>query len=404
MPIVKGIRNFILQKAKETEFDVETGNFADLEIRQRDQSDFYFFYDTRESRLISNFVLREGPQVDTMCDVVLIKKDDGLTPRLSFWKKDKTKGKVEDLTEEELVQEGRTILIKARVDTKDCHESYWKLNNFLRSCREIQLPTHAFRVAPAELVDALDGHDKTAVLTAVKTYLGGQVTEQDVQMLVDRRTTLEDFRRLLDDSDYFAARKAELGADGDEDVWQAFFEANPWIFGYGLTLVACQKYDEKKLERMTSGSNVFTGGGKRSDAVMRTMGFVQTLLFGEIKKHTTPLLKPAPYREPDVYQVDNELSGAVSQVQKTAHKAVRDLDDLHRAKSPAGAYQFDISTIRPRQVVVIGSLKQLIDNGEINEEKMSSFELYRRGQQEVEILTFDELFERARFIVESQEA
>ena len=105
-----------------------------------------------------------------------------------------------------------------------------------------------------------------------------------------------------------------------------------------------------------------------------------------------------------MYQVGKHLSGAVSQVQKTAHKAVRDLHDLHRAKSPEGVYQFDISTIRPRQVVVIGSLKQLMDDGEINEERMSSFELYRRDQQEVEILTFDELFERARFIVESQEA
>lgn len=404
MPIVEGIKNFLLLKAKEAEFNVETGNFADLEIRQGDQPDFFFFYDTRQRRLIKSFVLREGPQVDTLCDVVLISKEESLTPRLTFWKKDKTKGKVEDLTEEALVEEGRIILIKARVDTKDCHETYWKLNDFLRSCQEVQLPTHAFRVAPAELVEALGGHDKAAVLTAVKTYLGGQVTEQDVQLLVDRRVTLEDFRRLLDDPGYFAARKAELAVNGDEEVWQAFFEANPWIFGYGLTLVACRKYDEKKLEQMTTGSNVFTGGGKRSDAVMRTMGFVQTLLFAEIKKHTTPLLKPTPYREPDVYQVDNELSGAVSQVQKTAHKAVRDLDDLHRAKSPEGAYQFDISTIRPRQVVVIGSLKQLMDNGEINEERMSSFELYRRGQQEAEILTYDELFERARFIVESHEA
>lgn len=404
MPFTKGLRRFILQKAKETQFDVATGNFADLEIRQGDQPDFFYFYDSREGRLITSFLLREGPQVDTMCDVVLIRKEDGLTPRLSFSKMDKTKGKVEDLTEEELVTEGRTILIKARVDTKDCHENYWKLNDFLRSCTEIQLPTHAFRVAPAELVDVLDGHDKTAVLTAVKTYLGGQVTEQDVQMLLDRRATLEDFRRLLDNSDHFAARRAELGVGRDEDVWQSFFEANPWIFGYGLTLVACQSYDGDRLEQITTGSNVFTGGGKRSDAVMRTMGFVQTLLFGEIKKHNTPLLKPSPYRQPDVYQVDNELSGAISQVQKTTHKAVRDLNDLHRAKSPAGAYEFEISTIRPRQVVVIGSLKQLMDNGEINEEKMSSFELYRRGQQEVEILTFDELFERARFIVESHEA
>jgi hypothetical protein len=402
--VFRGIKQLLLQKAKDTEFDVEKGDFADLEIRKGDQADFFYFYDTRENRLIKSFVLQEKPLVDTLCDVVLIKKDEGLTPRLNFWKKDKTKGKVEALTEEELVKEGRTALIKARVDVKDCHENYWKLHDFLRSCKEVQLPTQEFRVAPAELVQALEGHEKEAILKAVKSVIGGDVTEQDVQMLVDRRVTLDQFRRLLDDPDYFAAHKAELGVDGDEDVWQAFFEATPWIFGYGLKLVACQKYDDKKLERITTGSNVFTGGGKRSDAVMRTMGFVQSLLFGEIKKHTTPLLKKQQYREPDVYQVDNELSGAVSQVQKTTHKAVRDLGDLHRAKSPAGEYQFDISTIRPRQVVVIGSLTELLDNnGEINEEKMSSFELYRRGQQEVEIITFDELYERARFIVESQE-
>lgn len=35
---------------------------------------------------------------------------------------------------------------------------------------------------------------------------------------------------------------------------------------------------------------------------------------------------------------------------------------------------------------------------------MSSFELYRRSQQEVQIITFDELYERTRFIVDRQEA
>ena len=34
MPIIEGIKKFIVQKAKETEFDLETGNFSDLEIRQ----------------------------------------------------------------------------------------------------------------------------------------------------------------------------------------------------------------------------------------------------------------------------------------------------------------------------------------------------------------------------------
>lgn len=405
MPIVQNLKDLLLQRQRDTEFNVSTGNFADLAIRPGNNA-FHYFYDSRSRRLIKSFILRDGPQVDTMCDVALIKKDDVFTPRLSFWKKDKTKGSPDTATEAELVAEGRTVLIKSRVNVTNCHENFWRLIDFVRTYKGVELPEHGFRVASRDAVDlakAFEGHDKTAVLGAVKTYLEGQVTEQDVQMLLDRRKTLERFGKLLTDAKWFDAEKTQRST-GDEGVWQAFFEENTWIFGYGLTLVACEKYNDKRLEQMTTGSNVFTGGGKRSDAVMRTKGFIQTLIFAEIKKHSTDLLMAKQYREPDVYQVSSDLSGAVSQVQKTAHKAVKGLQDLHRTHNPDGAFQFEVSTIRPRQVVVIGDLHQLADGGETNLEKMTSFELYRRDHQAVEILTFDELYERTKYIVESQES
>ena len=36
----------------------------------------------------------------------------------------------------------------------------------------------------------------------------------------------------------------------------------------------------------------------------------------------------------------------------------------------------------------------------VNGEQMESFELYRKSHNEVEVITFDELYERARFIIE----
>ncbi len=51
---------------------------------------------------------------------------------------------------------------------------------------------------------------------------------------------------------------------------------------------------------------------------------------------------------------------------------------------------------------MVGHLSQLVDRDVPNVEKMTSFELFRRDQHDVEILTFDELYARARFIVESQ--
>src|SRR2546421_142319 len=80
-----------LQRARETQFDVELDDFTSLEIREAEG--FHYFYDRDRRRLIKNFVLRVGPQVDTMCNVILIKKEEeGYTPRLRFWKKDKTAG------------------------------------------------------------------------------------------------------------------------------------------------------------------------------------------------------------------------------------------------------------------------------------------------------------------------
>jgi hypothetical protein len=55
-------------------------------------------------------------------------------------------------------------------------------------------------------------------------------------------------------------------------------------------------------------------------------------------------------------------------------------------------------------VVIVGHLGELAQDEAINIEKMTSFELFRRSQSGTEILTFDEVLARARFIVESGEA
>jgi hypothetical protein len=56
--------------------------------------------------------------------------------------------------------------------------------------------------------------------------------------------------------------------------------------------------------------------------------------------------------------------------------------------------------MRPRSVVVAGSLSQFQTGHGVNEPRFTSFELFRRQLIAPEIVTFDELYERARFIVE----
>lgn len=64
---------------------------------------------------------------------------------------------------------------------------------------------------------------------------------------------------------------------------------------------------------------------------------------------------------------------------------------------PTGEVLFNIE---PRSCLVVGSLDQFQTDHGPNIPKFRSFELYRRHTGRPEIITFDELLERARFIVE----
>ena len=96
------------------------------------------------------------------------------------------------------------------------------------------------------------------------------------------------------------------------------------------------------------------------------------------------------------------MTGAIAQIQKTVYLAEgqigRRLSPRDRDGNPTGESAF---LIRPRSVVVIGNLSEFTTDQGVNEPKYASFELFRRQLVSPEIITFDELLERARFIVES---
>ncbi len=214
-----------------------------------------------------------------------------------------------------------------------------------------------------------------------------------------RRKQLERFQALLDDQEYFEAERARLSTT-PEGVWQKFFEANTWIFGYGLSYHFLTNLDDKKLEQIIHGSDV-SAAGKRTDALMKTRGLISSLCFVEIKRHDTALLSSQTnnYR-PDAWSPSSELCGGVVQVQATVQAAIekigRKLTPTDSIGNPTGEMLFNVE---PRSFLIIGSLAQFQAEHGINEPKFRSFEMYRRNTRRPEILTFDELLERALFIV-----
>jgi hypothetical protein len=213
-----------------------------------------------------------------------------------------------------------------------------------------------------------------------------------------RRKQLERFESLLHDNEFFESQMEETGLSA-EKIWQSFFEANTWIFGYGLSYQFLTNLDGKKLEQITTGHDLLTGG-KRADALMKTQALISSLSFVEIKTHQTALLAGRQYRS-DTWAPSVELSGGIAQVQATVQGALehigRSFSIRDKEGSPTGELLFNIA---PKSFLVIGSLAEFQTEHGPNELKFRAFEVYRRNILHPEIITFDELLYRARFIVE----
>lgn len=229
------------------------------------------------------------------------------------------------------------------------------------------------------------------------------ITAKDIAILGNRRKQIIEFQKLLTDDSYFEEEKKNLGQNTKaEAVWQAFFEKNTWIFGYGLDYYLNTPLENEKLERAVKGHD-FIGAGKRVDALLKTQGLISALSFGEIKTHKTNLLKQVaiPYRK-ECWQISDELSGGIAQVQRSVQVSLANIRTKTEIKDDHGALTGEqLFLYKPKSFIVVGSLKEFTTSNGINEEKYSSFELFRRNLITPEIITFDELYERARFIVES---
>ena len=228
-------------------------------------------------------------------------------------------------------------------------------------------------------------------------------TSQEVALLGERKKQLEMFHRFLTDRDYFEAHRVALGSNKrPEDVWQDFFERNTWIFGFGLSYQFNSPLEGQKLEQVVKGYD-FNSSGKRVDGLLKTRGFLSSLAFGEIKTHQNPLIQNTskPYRGSS-WRVSDELAGGVAQIQRTVQVSIKNISSKTQIQSKDGALTGEeVFLYTPRSFLIIGSLSDFGGKHGINEEKYSSFEMFRRNLNNPEIITFDELYERARHIVEA---
>ncbi|AKH89813.1 DUF4263 domain-containing protein [Edwardsiella tarda] len=233
-----------------------------------------------------------------------------------------------------------------------------------------------------EIINILEHADNHSLVMALQHLVSNKLTNNDINTILGRKEALAEYEEML--------KNAENHTEPD---WQKFFERNEWIFGYGL------KYKYLKiLQREAHISKTDLNGGNDviADFLMSDSRYTKIV---ELKTPTTKLFTKRQGRS-DTWFLSSELTDAVSQI--LAQKANWEIESQTRNYTSNGDLIHEES-FDTECILIIGSLSSIDGSDKERLIKRKTLELYRRNLKHIDILFYDELLERSRYIVRSAE-
>jgi len=212
--------------------------------------------------------------------------------------------------------------------------------------------------------------------------LQSDLTQEEVNLLLGRRQALETF-------------EAEIACgEWAESDWQDFFERQTWVFGYGLDYRIMRLFDREMV--------VGAGGTDNRDkpTVDYLMTFTDYTVLVEIKRPNTPIFQASRAGRSGTWRFSADFMDAISQVlEQKAEWLGAAQSGEHFDKS--GDKRLEARTRDAKVILVIGDSAEFGRSGNLREAaiRRDTFELFRRDTRSIEIVTFDELLDRARFII-----
>lgn len=168
-----------------------------------------------------------------------------------------------------------------------------------------------------------------------------------------------------------------------ENFWQTLFKDNSWvlaqIFAYPMVIFQDKAY--------VGGKGIDNRGGNIVDFIYKN-NLTENSALIEIKTPMTKLLS-GQYRD-NVYSVSNDLSGSINQILTYKEELQRNYSDLTRNS------QHPFQSFNPQCIIIIGCL----EIEQFTETQKRSFEIFRNDFKNVDILTFDELFNKIEQLVQ----
>jgi len=176
--------------------------------------------------------------------------------------------------------------------------------------------------------------------------------------------------------------KEMLGQNLNESKWQKMMEENPFIINmaFGSPVVKIQ-------EQAYIGGRKLSGQGEKITDFLFKNITTNNAAIVEIKKPSSPLLAARPYRK-NIYAPSTELVAAMNQVMDQIYnfgKSIANIKENSRLN--------DLETYSVTGYLIMGRSVADVDQNK-------SFELFRGNSKNIQILTFDEMLTKLKFLLD----
>lgn len=305
-----------------------------------------------------------------------------------------------------------------------------QLKSFLEFINTIDLQTISERKLKLadNSFDILDETTKKRIATLLMGEEGaktiqsllddGKITSEDIVNTGYRKAQLKIFEKLLKDKEYINSYKKEEKEASklitqfetkiknkieektkDEIAWQYFFNKNPWIFGYGLDY----RFQNILQKEFSASDTDASGKGQvNTDFLIGDNNFTT---FVEIKKPSTEIFDKKLNRSGS-WCLSKDLTYAVSQILEQKTRGQNKIETSRNLANSEGNYITQHS-YDSKCVLIFGDLEKEIKECNLSDSEKDvmkkTFELYRRNSRNIDIITYDELYQRAYYICHNKE-
>lgn len=382
-------------------FDIATDDITHLKISENNQKDNCYL--ETKNKYYGGFILSNKPNVKTLCKVLFFKSKslNKYLTRLEFRKENKSGQPKKPLKED--------VIIKFTSNEEVAN--FWKMVSFLEGFKD--------------LVDVGDFHSKYQAVSFENYLIDYKTKEQaekakELEILVQntdldkdmvksiiyqhRKKVIYGYYCLLKEIvvqglnpfDYYRSSRG-IKENGDEVVWHHFLKENEWVVGLNIDI----KFIRDLLPEQKVGEENTAGRGSPKSDFLGISYFTSLI---ELKTSKTDIFKrkKSSNSRANTWDFGTPFIEAYSQI--LGQKNV-----LNKNKEIIGEDGSIIDTqiyrvIDPMAILIIGNRNREFPHDRMNENNIKSdtFERFRRDSRNVEIVTFDELFERAFHMVFSE--